>query len=124
MMEPQTLDTERSLRVTKLWLALLLAMFVAALPGPQPTIIQTDQFQHLHASSDALVAIHGRDLSAREDSGQARPLGAATIPPAASSDPPQRNAILVRYHSQYCLGVQTCLVTPCARDPPNLNMTV
>ncbi len=123
MTDPRTPDAANSLRTARLWLALLLALLVAALPGPQPAATPDGQVRHLHAPADALTAIHGRNLVAREDIAQVRPLAAATLPPPAASLPPPRNPARVLYRHHARRGAGTCPITPRARDPPILRLT-
>lgn len=123
MTDPQRPDSANSLQAARLWLALLLALLVVALPGPQVATAPFGQVQYLHTPGDALTAIHGRDFIARKDMAQVRPLAAVAIPPPVPSFLPPRDPVPVRYGRQVRRDTGTRPLTPCARDPPVLPMT-
>lgn len=123
MTEPRTLEPGNSSRSARLWLALLLALLVANLPGWQPPDIPTSQGHYLNVSGDVLAAIHDREFAARADAAPGRPQAATAILPPVSSPPPPRDARPALYRPPHHRGVGTCPLAPCARDPPALNMT-
>lgn len=123
MTEPRNPEPASSLRSARLWLALLLVLLVATLPGRQPPDIATGQGHYLDAPGDFLTAIQSRDFVARADTAPAQPLAATGILPPLSSPTPPRDARPVLYRPPHHRGVGTCPRAPCARDPPALNMT-
>lgn len=122
MTDPQAPETANPSHVARLWLALLLALLVVMLPGPQVTEA-AGQSQKLTAPALTLAAIHGRDLIARKDAVQIRPLAATALPPPEHPSLPPRIAASLAYAYQPQTGVCAGRLAPCARAPPSLPMT-
>ncbi|UFS63924.1 MULTISPECIES: hypothetical protein [Paracoccus] len=122
MTDPQAPETANPSHAARLWLALLLALLVVMLPGPQVTATAS-QSKQLTTPTLALTAIHGRDLIARKDAVQIRPLAATALPPPEPLPPPPRTAASVAYAHQPQIGVCACTLVPCARAPPSFRMT-
>ncbi|WP_062560961.1 hypothetical protein [Paracoccus aminovorans] len=122
MTDPQALETANPSHAAKLWLALLLALLVIMLPGPQVTVAASKSKQ-LTTPTLTLAAIHGRDLIARKDAVQVRPLAATALPPSEPPPPPPRTAASVAHAYQPQIRVCAGRLAPCARAPPFFRMT-
>ncbi|RDW13119.1 hypothetical protein DIE28_09945 [Paracoccus thiocyanatus] len=122
MTDPQAPETVNPSHAARLWLALLLALLVVMLPGPQITAAAS-QSKQLTTPTLALTAIHGRDLIARKDAVQIRPLAATALPPSEPPPPLPRTAASVVYAYQPQIRVCAGRFAPCARAPPFFRMT-
>lgn len=101
---------------------MLLVLLLATLPGPQVTTAP-GQSQQLATAKLALTAFQGRDLFARKDAMQIRPLAATALPPSDLAPPPPRIARSLVFVDQPRAGVCAGKFAPCARAPPFLRMT-
>lgn len=99
------------------WLAMLLVLLVAMLPGAQVTA-PLGHDQHLSTPSYALTAIHGRDIVARKDAMDTRPVVQPAPASSTSLPPPQLTWALIFYTYRPWTIIWTCALSPCARAPP------
>ncbi|GLK63157.1 hypothetical protein GCM10017635_06260 [Paracoccus kondratievae] len=110
------------LRAARLFMALLLVLLVATLPGPRVSV-EVQHPQQLVAPSLSLTAIHGRDQLARKETAQVQPLTAAALPPSETPAAPPRTAAAAGYTYHHLIGAPLCALAPCARAPPVFRMT-
>lgn len=122
MTDAQAPQTAIPSHAARLWLALLLVLLVVMLPGPQVTAA-TSQSQQLSKPTLALTAIHGRDLIARKDAVQIRPLAATALPPSEPPPPLPRIAAALAFADHPQIGLCAGAPVPWARAPPSLRMT-
>lgn len=122
MTDAQIPDTANPPHAARFWLAIFLALLVAILPGPQVTAAASQTTQ-LNLSTNDLTAIHGRDLIARKDAVQIRPLAATALPPPSFARPPPRAGASVAYAYRSATGAGACPLAPHARAPPILRTT-
>lgn len=104
------------------WLAMLLALLVAMLPGPQ-IALPGGPDQHLGTPGYALAAIHGRDILARKDAVDTREIGPPALASPASLKLPLPSWAPVSYDYQPWAAILSCALAPCARAPPSFLMT-
>lgn len=99
------------------WLAMLLVLLVAMLPGAQVTAPR-GQDQHLSTPGHALAAIHGRDIVARKDAVETRPVVQPAPASSACLPPPQLTWAPAPYAYHPRAIIWTCALSLCARAPP------
>ena len=117
MTDAQASETATSSPFASLWLALLLAMLIALVPGPQVTA-PASLTKQLSTPTAALAALHGQDLVARKDAADTRLMVPAAPPPGLTLPAFLQAGVSVTYAAHGWLAAVACALLFWARAPP------